>query len=322
MSIPISFWGSPTLSANLLGSFLADSRFKLAFVVTQPDKPRSKRGQKVEPSPVKKKATENDIPVLTPENLKQTEIQELINRFHVDFHVILAYGKLIPQIIFNNPPRGAINFHASLLPLLRGAAPIEFSLWGAHVTTGWSLQRIVSKLDAGDIVDQVSLDIKWEDHQYSLHQKMEKLLINNANEMLYRFSTGGKEYTNQNKDMVTYCRKIKPADGEIDWKRPSLEIRNQARALGGRPGVFVVQKNKKIKIMFDFPMSKEEVLANKYLQKSPGDLLIKGKELWVVCGDHLALPIKSLKISGKPEIIPIDFINGYMRSGSIINLSS
>ena len=229
---------------------------------------------------------------------------------------------MIPHTIFNNPPQGAVNFHASLLPLLRGAAPIEFSLWKSHLLTGWSLQRIVSTLDAGDIIDQVSLEIKWEDHQYGLQEKMEKLLIKNANEMLYHFSKGEKKHTPQNENLVTYCRKIKPADGEIYWKKLSTDIRNQARALGNRPGVFIMQNNKKIKIFFDFSVSEEKILKEQYLNKSPGDLLIKEKELWVVCGDHFALPIKSLKISDKPEILSSDFMNGYMRSGSMMSLSS
>ena len=329
--IPISFWGSPALAARVLEKLLQDSRFEVRYAVTQPDRPRSRRGRKVESSPVKKKARESQIPVFSPENLSEPSFQKTIGEIHVELHLVLAYGKLIPEIIFNKPPLGALNFHASLLPLLRGAAPIEFSLWESHLKTGWSLQQIVSRLDAGDIISQVSLDIEWEDHQSRLHEKMQKLLLGTAGDMIHAFSQGVQKPLPQNEEKATYCRKLTPTDGEINWEKPCIETRNQARALCEKPGVFCFYKSRKdqkekLKLFFDFSVKKEMLLAEKYHDKLPGDFVVKkgragGKELWVVCGDRYALPVEFVQMSGKPKLGVFDFVNGYVNPGSITTLS-
>ena len=331
MSVSISFWGSPALSASLLENLLQDTRFAVKYVVTQPDKPRSRRGRKVEPSPVKKKAQENKLTVFSPDRLSEPSFVKAIGAIPVEFHLVLAYGKIIPETIFSQPPKGSINFHASLLPLLRGAAPIEFSLWEAHLKTGWSLQQITSKLDAGDVIDQVSLEIEWEDHQSRLHEKMQKLLLGSANDMIHAFWMKKQKPMPQNEEAATHCRKVTPSDGEIDWGKPLISIRNQARALGEKPGVFCSYKNKKhpdrkIKIFFDFSIKKETILTERYDRRSPGEFVVKNtdtgqKELWIVCGDRYALPVESMQPGGKPKIKASDFINGYVLSGSITTLS-
>ncbi len=322
MAISISFWGSPPLSVKLLENLLCDTRFKVEFVVTQPDRSRSNRGRKIESSPVKLKAQENKIPVFTPENLKESKFQNKINCIAIRFHVVLAYGQIIPKVIFDHPPLGAINFHASLLPLLRGAAPIEFALWESHLKTGWSLQRITSKLDAGDIIAQIPLDIAWEDHQYLLHTKMENILLNFANDMVYNFSKETKNKIQQSEDLATYSKKIYSIDGEMKWNKSALDLRNQARALEMKPGIFSFCRGKKIKIFLNFSVKEKIIFDQKYVNELPGNLLIKENELWVICGDYYALPISSIQISGRPKISATDFINGYMSSGSILTLSS
>ena len=132
MSIHISYWGSPFISASFLNNLIQDSRFIIDYIVTQPDKPRSTRGREILPSAVKKVGLKYNIPILTPTSLNDINFINEIEKHNPSFHVVFAYGKIIPISIFNKPIKGSVNFHASLLPLLRGAAPIEFSLMEGH----------------------------------------------------------------------------------------------------------------------------------------------------------------------------------------------
>ena len=309
----ISFWGSPKISAELFKSLLADRRFNVLYAVTQPDKPRSQRGRQIIPSAVKQIAeqipqelNQNKIPVFTPEKLSDVSFLKNIQSFQAELHVVFAYGKIIPENIFNQPNLGSVNFHASLLPELRGAAPIEFALWQGKTKTGWSLQKINDKLDTGCIIEQVKCSITWEDNQESLYDKMQRLLLNHAGDMLERFQKGESKPFDQNESKATYCRKIISNDRKLDWSLNTVAIRNIGRALSNRPGVFSYFDKKPVKIFFDFTTSLEEIQKRKYLSYRPGKIIIedqhlksqsesakkssKNKELWVYAA--IAMPLK------------------------------
>ena len=281
-------------------------------MVTKKDKPRSPRGRQILPTPVKKIAVENDIRVFSPDALKDSSFHESLNKIKIRFHVVLAYGKMIPKEIFEVPPLGAVNFHASLLPKLRGASPIETALLENHDQTGWSLQKINEGLDAGDVLYQSAVEITWEDDQGSLHSKMKKLLLTCANDSLYAFSEGRLKANPQERGLATFCTKLRSESGNIDWRKNAIQVRNQARALIPRLSVFTCFKDQKIKIFFDLKTSLDEIKKTQY-KAPPGTIIIGKQGLLVVCGDGFALPMDRVQLSGKTVIQVKDFINGYLK---------
>ena len=311
--IRISYWGSPYLSAKFLETLIQDKSFEIAFAVTQPDKPRSKRGREVAACAVKKTAEENSIPVYSPASLKKNtdELFEQFKAHDVLFHVVFAYGKLIPEKLFNAVPLKTVNFHASLLPLLRGAAPIETSLLEGHKKTGWSMQAIAEKMDAGDVYITKEVEISEVDTKNSLTEKMLKTLIEFGPEALRKYAAKELKPVKQDESRATFCGKIKTEAGEIDFTVPHREIINQFRALGENPGVYSFYNGKKIKIDFDL-ISPAHNLSNLLGAKKPGDVVqIEKERLSIFCGDGFALPVISFHPEGKRKMSAADFINGY-----------
>lgn len=307
----ISFWGSPFISAQLLEKLIADSRFNVRFVVSQKDKPRSHRGREVMPSPVKKVALEAGIPVFTPAKIKK-ESAELLSawqEFPVDFHVILAYGKIIPEKLFAYPRLRAVNFHASLLPKLRGAAPIEFSLLEGFSQTGFTLQQITAELDAGDVYFTGACPIDWAETRDSLYAKLTEILLGPGVDALADYAAGKLSAKPQNHNEATFCSKISTQMGEVDWQKDAMVIRRQAQALAERPGIYSFFRQKKIKLFLDFhiPLKTIEGFSN----SKPGEFCQIDENLFVGCGNGHALPFKEIQIEGKKRMPIADFVNGY-----------
>lgn len=322
----IAFWGSPPIAAELL-QVLHDSKdIEIVCVVTQADKPRSKRGQKFLPTAVKEYALAHELSVLTPLSLKKEKenILEALKKNPPDFHVILAYGKIIPKEIFGMPKLGAINFHASLLPLLRGAAPIEFALWQNFHETGWTMQKIDERMDAGDIYFQSKVLIEHFDSRETLYKKLSQNLKETALSAVLRYASQELTAHKQNEDEATYCGKIHSKDARIDWNSPAHAIYNKARAFGDKNLLFAFytaanEKEKKVKIKIDFQQAtfiKAET-SFKADEEKTGSLASAGaivsidkKNIWIICGDDLALPVSHLQPEGKKEMDVKSFLNG------------
>ncbi|MDH5717441.1 MAG: methionyl-tRNA formyltransferase [Spirochaetia bacterium] len=318
--IRISYWGSPAISAFLLEKLILDNRFDISFVVTQPDKPRSKRGREVLPSPVKKIALENNIPVFEPASLKK-ELKTLcdeFSRYNILFHVVFAYGRLIPADIFNAPILKTINFHASLLPLLRGAAPIEYALLEGHKKTGWSIQAIVEKMDAGDVFFQKEISIYEDDTKKSLAEKMISELLNFGPDVIEKYACKELLSFKQDENKATFCGKIKTEDAKINWDDDHIKIRNLYRAFFENPGVFSFFNFKKIKIDFDLSIPVQNYKIN---EKAPNGQIIsiEKDKFWIVCGDKVSLPVGFIQPEGKKKMKADDFVNGYrIKEGDVI----
>jgi len=310
--VPVSFWGTPEISATLLQTLLSDSRFSVRFIVTQPDKARSARGRGVLPSPVKKIAMEAGIPVFEPETLRlkkrnKEEVAELLRQmkdFHVLFHIILAYGKIIPRDFFATPELGGVNFHASKLPLLRGAAPIEFALLHGFSETGWSLQKITEELDAGDVLASTTVPIEPVDDRSTLYQKLTDNLLENAPAILLDYSNGKLTAIPQDFSKATFCSKISTEMGQWNSQETGLVQWNKVRALSERPGIYSSFRGKKIKLFADF--NAPLVLEN----AAPGSLHIRDSLLYIACRDGL-LPFSGIQFEGKKRMAIPDFLNGY-----------
>lgn len=330
--LSISYWGSPYISALLFQKLLEDPDFEVRYVLSQGDKPRSNRSREVQPTPVKKAALEAGIPVYTPASLKKLlqkdpETYATITSEQVDLHVIFAYGKIIPEELFNAPRLGSVNFHASILPLLRGASPIESALLEDFQTTGWTMQRMVQELDAGDVLAKTEIDLPWEYDANALTSALMESLLEFAPRALVDYNDGKLTPVPQNASEATFCGKFTTEMGLIDWSQNALTIRNLARALQGRSGVYSHLKthgNKKIKLTFDLAVPKDEIIASQNTPEgappAPGAITkIDSSHIWIACGDSLSLPVSELQLEGRKRMSAQDFANGYrVNTGDLI----
>lgn len=164
----IVFMGTPDFSVPVLQRLIRDG-YEIVAVVTQPDKPVGRK-KVITPPPVKQEALRHEIPVLQPKKVR-TEYEEIL-KYEPDLIVTAAYGQILPGELLDSPERGCINVHASLLPEYRGGAPIHQAIIDGKKETGVTIMYMVEKLDAGDMLSQVSVEIEEDDTVGSLHDKL------------------------------------------------------------------------------------------------------------------------------------------------------
>lgn len=308
----IVFWGTPGIAARFARHLVEDAKekFRVTACVTQAEKIVQRQGRAVVRSPVHELALEKQIPVFTPRSLKK-ESESLLSELQkigFDIFVVLAYGKILPQNIIDAPRYHSVNFHASLLPLLRGASPIEHSLLHGFTETGWTLQRIVQELDAGDILSQTRIAIDAAETTGTLYEKLTADLLTHGVRMIESAIEGKEVPRAQDESKATFCGKISTQDGRIDFTKCATDVRNRYRAFTPRPGVFTYFKEKKIKL--DFDLNKLPLPAPDKM--NPGEILREGKDtVYVVCGDTQMLKISALTPEGKRALTPLEFLNGY-----------
>lgn len=246
--IKVCFLGTPAFAATALRYLLTDPYFEVVGVVTQPDRPAGRKLQ-LTPSDVKVVAQENNLTVLTPENLKkQPQMLEEIKSWNAHVAVVVAFGQILNEEFLNSFEYGAVNIHGSLLPKWRGAAPIQRSLQNGDKETGVALQKIVKQLDAGDVIGirkiQVHDDWNANDMYLKLAQLGTELLQWDLKDYIY----GSLVPVKQDEAQVTIAKKIDKGEAEIDWRLSSTQIHNQVRAFAMGPGSFTWLDGKKIKI--------------------------------------------------------------------------
>ena len=294
MKVDTLFVGTSDFSVHCLNLLLNNTFFNVKHVLTQPASVQS-RGLKTLASPVelfcerKKLSFSYDFPAGRPD---------------LQLAVVCSYGRLLSARFLSYFPKGAVNVHPSLLPLYRGAAPIERALMDGKKETGVSLQLMTTKLDAGDIIGQNIFAISENDtakHVYARSLfETEKLL----NQDLISFLKGQKKALPQ-KGQITYAKKISKEECAIVWSESSTSIHNKIRALCLGPQAFTQFEGQRIKIY------ESEVSQDSFSKASPGSLFIKEDgALIVACGQgHLA--IKSLQRAGKKQQKIREFLQGF-----------
>ena len=243
--IKIGFFGTPDIASYSLEKLC--EKFEIAFLVSPEDK-ECGRNRGVQSCAAKETACCMDIPVLQPASLKDPEFLKAIESFNADIFVVVAYGKLIPESVFNAPRLGTINLHPSLLPKYRGAAPVQWALINGEKMSGITVQMINKELDAGDIVLQESFPL---DSNVTAGELYEKILPMGA-DLLIRtvelLASGKAEKIKQNHDEATYCGKIDRLTACIDWQNDAWSIHNLVRGLNPKPAAWTTFRGKNIKI--------------------------------------------------------------------------
>ncbi len=304
--IKIFFMGTPGFAADILKN-LIEANFNVAAISTQPDK-KAGRKQKVLTSPVKKLAEQKKIKVFQPENLRDEKTVEEIKKINPDVIVVAAYGKILPMEILRIPPFGCLNIHASLLPKLRGASPVQNAILQGGKKTGVTLMLMNEGVDTGDILAQEKVIIKSEDTAETLLNKLSVLGGKMLVKHLPRWISGKIKPKPQDNKKASYCQLIKKSDGKIDWTQSAQEIYDRWRAFYLWPGIHsLININgqlKKIKLL------RVSINPKLSLEKRPGKIL-KHKEKIAVQAKRGVVFLEEVQLEGKKKVSIQDFIRGY-----------
>ena len=250
-SLRIVFMGTPSFAVKTLETIL-DSHHQVVGVVTAMDKPAG-RGKKIKQSDVTVFAKEQGLNVLQPENLKDEQFVAQLESLKADLFVVVAF-RMLPAVIWAMPPKGTINLHASLLPHLRGAAPINWAIMNGLTETGVTTFFINEVIDTGKIIDQRKVSIGENMNCGELHDVLKnegaQLLLETINQL----SRGGIQALEQETNVSTEAPKIFKKDCEINWNNKSLHIHNQIRGLSPYPAAWCILYNRKKQEQFQFKL--------------------------------------------------------------------
>jgi methionyl-tRNA formyltransferase len=297
----IVFMGTPQAAVPSLERILKDGH-EVAAVYTQPDRPAG-RGNKLTAPPVKQFALENNLQVLQPTRIKTAEALETFKSHAADVTVVVAYGRILPQMFLEAFPHGAINVHFSLLPKYRGAAPVNWAIVHGETKTGVTTMQMDAGLDTGAILLQRETEIGETETAAELMQRLSALGAELLSETLEKIE--GLTPQPQNESEATYAPIMKKEDGLISWTLSAREITNRVRGFQPFPTAFTFYKEKKLTIWSCQPSNTVQRLG------SVGEILeAKGDKLLVSCGGDSVLQIDELQLEGKRRMWTRDFLNG------------
>ena len=296
----IIFAGSPSSSAQIL-SKLVDSSFNISLVLTQGDK-RSSRNKGEEPSEVAKYAKSENLPCFKIDSFCDQTINK-IRKYPCDILVLSSFGKIIPKEILDHPKITPLNIHFSILPLYRGASPIQSALLNGDIKTGISFMEMVESLDEGPVFDVSEVEISDSDNRISLEKKLVAKARSNIIVVIQKISNG-LQPVSQSNDSVSYCKKIIKEDGRIDFNETAREVFNKYRAFSGWPGTFFEYKKTTIKVhgISTFDTDNNDI---------PGSILDVRKDGIHIKASDSVIVITHIQLPGKKIINCADIYNSY-----------
>jgi len=309
----IIFCGTPEFALPSLRHLLAQPDFRIAGVVTQPDRPRG-RGHATSSSPVKEAAVSARVPVYQPEKIKSDGALEYFNRTAPDAVVIIAYGQIIPQRLIEIPRLGWINLHGSLLPKYRGAAPIHRAIINGETRTGLTSMRIDAGLDTGPTLLKFETDVGPDETAPELYARLSDAGAPLVAETLRALERGTISPTAQDNSRATFAPPLTKEEGRIDWSLPAQQIYNRIRGLQPWPGAFTTFREKTCAI-WGRPVSRPDMGAGFLASPArathpPGEILAGGGNVAVACGDGTALQLKFVQLEGRKRVTVLEFANG------------
>ncbi|MCC7235026.1 MAG: methionyl-tRNA formyltransferase [Bryobacterales bacterium] len=295
------FMGTPRFAVPTLEACAAEGH-EVAAVFTQPDRPKGRGGVLAQP-PVKEAALRLGLPVHQPLRVRYPEVVEQIRSLAPRAVVVVGYGQIIPQSIIDIPPLGILNVHASLLPLYRGAAPVQWAVANGDPETGITIMRIDAGLDTGGILLQESTSIGAEETALELGARLaatgSALLV----KALAGLDAGALQATPQDNARATLAPILKKEDGRIDWNLPAHAIYNRLRGFTPWPGAWTVFRGQTLHVLSARPSLEPSAAA-------PGTLLPVKNRLRVACGAGTVLEIAELQLEGRKRVAAAAFLNG------------
>ena len=295
----VVFMGTPDFAVNVLQGLI--DNYEVVGVVCQPDK-KVGRKQELVYSPIKKLALENNILVLQPKKIR-LEYKEVLD-LEPDIIITCAYGQIIPKEILDYPKLGCINVHASLLPKLRGGAPIHKAIIDGYKETGITIMYMDVKMDNGDIISQSKTTILDTDNLESLHDRLSIMGRDLLLETLPSIIDGTNNRIKQNEEEVTFAYNIKREEEHISFEKSSLEIFNLVRGLDPVPSSYAILDGLEMKIIHC------EINDKKYPNNKCGEIVeISKMGIVVVSGDG-SVVLTKIKPFGKKSMDAYSFANG------------
>jgi methionyl-tRNA formyltransferase len=245
--VKVLFWGTPEFAAPPLRALLGEG-FDVVGVVTQPDRPRGRSRSTLVPSPVKEIALEEGLPVLQPERPRGADFLSAMGALAPDMNVVVAYGHILPKAVIDLPPAGTLNIHASLLPTLRGAAPIQAAIRLGLVETGVSIMRMVPQLDAGPVLLQARTPIHDDETYGELQLRLSELGAQTLVEALTLIGTGDAPETPQDESFASYAPKVEHEDARVRWAESAAAVARGVRAYDPKPGAWTTLRDADVKL--------------------------------------------------------------------------
>ncbi len=309
-SLRLVFMGTPDFAAHILRSLSAWEGADIVAAYCREDKPVG-RGRALTPPPVKTAAQELGIPVRQPRNFKDEVDRADLAVFTPDVVVVAAYGLILPQAVLNIPRLGCLNVHASLLPLYRGAAPIQRAIMDGRSATGITIMRMEAGLDTGPMLNQRALGIGVDDTAGTLHDELADLGARLLIETLEAFRQGTPPPAiAQNDALSTYAARLEKRDGFIDWNASAFAVHNRIRGVTPWPGAratALLPDREPLSVQL-LPGSLGEPVTD----RPPGSILgLRDGRLAVACADRAYL-IPAVTVSGKKRMDALSFCNGYL----------
>jgi methionyl-tRNA formyltransferase len=300
--VRVLFWGTPEFATAPLRALLGEG-FDVAAVVTQPDKAVGRSRSTTRPSPVKVVAEAEGIPVLQPEKPKGDEFIAQLRALEPDLSVVVAYGHILPRAVIDLPRLGTLNIHASLLPALRGAAPIQAAIRDGLGETGVTIMQMVPALDAGPILHTVSTPILEDETAGELSLRLSELGAMALIEALALMELGLANPQPQDESAVTYATKLSRESAQVDWARTAHDVGRHIRAYDPKPGAWGRLHGNEVKLF-------GARTAPRGTSHSPGEVLaVDETGLLVACGGG-AVRVLAVQPAGKRRLAPAEWANG------------
>ncbi len=289
--------GTPLFAVPILKSIFQKG-YEIPLVYTQPPS-KSNRGYKLSKSPIQIFCEENNLSIRTPENFNKIEDEKkVLEKIEADLALVVAYGQILPESILNVCKKGFINIHASLLPKLRGAAPIQRSIMNLDNETGISIMQINEKLDQGKVCSQHKIKINKDDNAEDLSLKLSNLAAKKIVDDIEGIFENKKKFLEQDHSKATYANKIKKEEGRIDWNDQAENIIGKINGLYPVPGAWFYFDGARYKIL------KASISKN---SATPGKVINNNIE--VSCGTN-SIKILEIQREGKKIQNIKDFILG------------
>lgn len=300
----IIFMGTPDFAVASLKALL-DNGENVVAVVTNPDKPAG-RGQKLNQSAVKQFALTNNLPVLQPEKLKNEEFLSELKSYHADLQVVVAF-RMLPEVVWNMPPLGTINVHASLLPQYRGAAPINHAIINGEEKTGVTTFLLQHEIDTGNILLSQEVNIENSDNAGTLHDKLMMAGATTLIKTIDALKNNSLTPTPQDtviESTLKHAPKIFKEDCAIDWNQENIVIYNKIRGLSPYPASFTMLGGKTLKI---FEVETEQTITD----LKPGEYTTDHKSFLKFASKNGLINVLSLQLEGKKRMSIQEFLRGY-----------
>jgi len=297
--VRVLFYGTPDFAVPALRALVGEG-FDVAAVVTRPDRPTGRHRSTATPSAVKTAALAEDLPVLEPERPSAPDFQAQVRALDADCGVVIAYGHILPEPLLGIPRLGHVNVHASLLPHLRGAAPIERAILEGWTETGVTVMQMDAGMDTGPVLHQARTPILPDETGGELRTRLSELGALALVEALTLLDEGGLAPQPQDHAHASYAPKLTAEEERIHWAKAAADVSRQVRAFDPRPGAWCSCRGKALKL-FGARLAAGAA--------APGTVLAAGETLVVACGEG-AVEVSEVQPAGRARMTARAFANG------------